>query len=60
MAKYVFTGTITVEGSSIRSKNDAIDALQIMLDDFDDCNSEMDASVTIHWDNVKRTKAEAV
>ena len=60
MAKYVFTGTITVEGSSIRSKKDAITALQIMLDDFDDCNSEMDASVNIHWDDVKRTKAEAV
>ena len=56
MAKYIFTGTITVEGSSIKSRLGAINALQIMLNDFDDMNPDMDCSIGIHWDSVKCEK----
>ena len=52
MATFKFTGTITVEG--VRSRKDAINTLQIMLDDFEDMNSESDASVCIHWDKVEK------
>lgn len=54
MATFQFTGTITVEG--VRSRKDAINTLQIMLDDFDDMNSnsDSDASVCIHWDKVEK------
>ena len=38
MAKYVFTGTITVY--DVRSKQDAIDQLQIMLNDYEDMNPD--------------------
>jgi hypothetical protein len=58
MAKFIFTGTITVEGSAVRSKADAINTLQMMLDDFEDCNSDLDASVNIHWDKLARGKKE--
>lgn len=54
MAKYIFTGTITVEG--VKSRKDAINTLQIMLDDFDDMNSESNASVCINWDKVEKEK----
>jgi hypothetical protein len=54
MAAYVFTGTITV--SDVRSKQDAINALQIALDDYDDMNPDA-ATIVIHWDDVKRVKS---
>ena len=52
MATYKFTGTITVEGVS--SRKEAIETLQIMLDDFDDMNSESEAEVHIHWDKLEK------
>ena len=52
MATYKFTGTITVEGVS--SRKEAINTLQIMLDDFDDMNSESEACVCIQWDKVEK------
>lgn len=52
MATYKFTGTITVEGVS--SRKEAIETLQIMLDDFDDMNSESEAKVHIHWDKLEK------
>lgn len=54
MATYKFTGTITVTGVS--SRKEAIEALQIMLDDFDDMNSDSDTDVHIHWDKVEKVK----
>ena len=54
MAKFVFTGTITVEGGDVVSRAGAARVLQTMLNDFDDMNSDLDASVTIHWDKVER------
>ena len=54
MAKFVFTGTITVEGSDVKTQKDAKTALQIMLDDFDDMNSDMDASVCISWTKIEK------
>lgn len=53
MAKYVFTGTITVY--DVRSKQDAIDQLQIMLNDYEDMNPD-NKEIIIHWDDVKRVK----
>ena len=53
MAKFIFTGTLIVEGESIRTKNDAICELQIMLDDYEDMNP-YDSSVIIHWDKVEK------
>ncbi len=54
MARYTFTGTITVEGVS--SRKEAIETLQIMLDDYEDMNSDSDASVCIHWDKVEKMR----
>lgn len=54
MATYKFTGTITVDGVS--SRKEAIETIQIMLDDFDDMNSDSNASVCIHWDKVEKVK----
>ena len=51
MATFKFTGTITV--TNVRSKEDAINTLQIMLDDFEDMN-ESDTSVIIQWDGVEK------
>jgi hypothetical protein len=56
MATFKFTGTITVD--NVRTKKDAINTLQIMLDDFGDMNSESDAEVSIHWDKVEKVKME--
>ena len=53
MAKFKFTGTLIVEGEDIRTKNDAITELQVMLDDYDDMNPN-DSSVIIHWDKVEK------
>lgn len=57
MAKYVFTGTITIEGDNVKSKRDAITTLQVMLNDYEDCNStESDTDIVIHWDTIERVK----
>ena len=52
MATFKFTGTITVAG--VNSRKEAINTLQIMLDDFKDMNSDSDADVYIHWDKVEK------
>ena len=57
MAKFKFTGTLIVEGSDIRTKNDAITELQVMVDDYDDMNP-YDSSVIIHWDKVEKIVEE--
>lgn len=54
MAKFIFTGTITVEGSDVMSRVSAARVLQTMLNDYEDMNKDIDASVTIHWDKVER------
>lgn len=56
MAIYKFAGTIIVY--DVRSKKDAINELQIMLDDYDDMNSESESSICIHWDKVEKVKGE--
>ena len=50
MAIYKFTGTITVY--DVDSKKDAIDTLQIMLDDYEDMNPDA-KEVIIHWETVE-------
>ena len=55
MANYKFTGTITVY--DVRSKNDAINQLQIMLNDYEDMNPD-NKEITIHWDEVEKVKEE--
>ena len=47
MAKYKVTAEIYVEGSQIRTKMDAIDALIVMLGCYDDMD-DTDTSITIH------------
>ena len=52
MATFKFTGTITVP--NCRSRAEAINELQIMLNDYEDSNSESAKDITIHWDKVER------
>lgn len=51
MATYKFTGTITVY--DVRSKNDAINTLQIMLNDYEDMNPDS-KEIIIHWDEIEK------
>lgn len=51
MANFKFTGTITVY--DVRSKKDAINQLQIMLDDYEDMNPD-NKEIIIHWDKVEK------
>ena len=59
MATYVFTGTITIDGSRIRSRKDAITELQIMIDDYANNNPVTAADISIHWDKVEKVKPES-
>ena len=52
MATYKFIGTITVP--NCRSRAEAINELQVMLNDYEDNNSESCKDITIHWDKVER------
>lgn len=52
MATYKINATITVEG--VRSRKEALNTLQIMLDDFEDMNPDTDASVCIHIEKIKK------
>ena len=51
MAKYVFTGTITINGA--RSQKEATNELQVILDAYEDVN-ETEKSACIHWDKVEK------
>lgn len=51
MAKFKFTGTITVY--DVKSKKEAINQLQIMLNDYEDMNPD-NKEITIHWDKVEK------
>lgn len=51
MYNYKFTGTITVYGAM--SKDDAINTLQIMLDDHEAMNPDAE-SIIIHWDKIEK------
>ena len=51
MATFKFTGTITVH--DVRTKKDAINQLQIMLDDYEDMNPD-NKEILIHWDKVEK------
>ena len=53
MATYKFDATITVYG--VHSKQDAINALQIALDDYEDMNPGC-AEIVIHHDEPRRVK----
>lgn len=53
MATFKFTGTITVH--DVRTKKEAINQLQIMLDDYEDMNPD-NKEVIIHWDKVEKEK----
>ena len=58
MAKFTVTATIVVEGSAVRSKKGVLEVLQTMLDDFDDMNSDLDASVCITPAEIKKVAPE--
>ena len=51
MAVFKFTGTITVY--DVRSKSDAINQLQIMLNDYEDMNPD-NKEIVIHWSEVEK------
>lgn len=52
MANYKFIGNIVVEGA--RSQKDAINQLQVMLNDYEDMNPNH-KDITIHWDTIEKT-----
>ena len=52
MAKYKFTGTIVVDG--VRSKREAIETLQTMLNDYTDNNFENAKGIGIKWDSLEK------
>lgn len=59
MAKFRFTATIIVEGEGIKKDYDAINELQIMLNDYESMNPNGDNhSITIRWDDVHKIKEE--
>ena len=51
MAVFKFTGTITVY--DVRRKSDAINQLQIMLNDYEDMNPD-NKEIVINWSEVKK------
>lgn len=51
MAVYKFTGTITVY--DVRRKSDAINQLQIMLNDYEDMNPD-NKEIIIEWSKVEK------
>ena len=51
MATFKFTGTITVYDA--RSKKDAINQLQVMLNDYEDMNPD-NKEIIIQWNKVER------
>lgn len=51
MANFKFTGTITVY--DCKSRKQAINQLQIMLNDYEDMNPD-NKQINIHWDKVKK------
>ena len=53
MASYTIKATITVSGSQIRSKKDVREALQVMLNDYED-NNEDAADIVIGLDSVAK------
>lgn len=55
MANFKFTGTITVY--DVKSKKEAINQLQIMLNDYEDMNPD-NKEIIIHWDNVEKVAEE--
>ena len=55
MANFKFTGTITVY--DVRSKREAINQLQVMLNDYEDMNPD-NKEIVIHWDNVEKVPVE--
>lgn len=52
MARFKFTGTITVEGGSILTEQDAIDELRVMIDAHNDVDC-WGNEVVIHWDKIE-------
>lgn len=57
MAKYKVSAEIYVEGTEIKTKSDAIDALVIMLGCYDDMD-DTDTSITISPATIKRMSHE--
>ncbi len=51
MATFKFIGYITVSGDEIKTKKDAVDAMQTMVDDFES-GSEDKTKVGIFWEDV--------
>ena len=55
MAAYEITATIRVY--DVRSKRDAINELQVMLNDYEDMNPD-NKEIIIHWDNVEKVSTK--
>ena len=53
MATFKFTGTITVYDA--RSKKDAINQLQVMLNDYEDMNPD-NKEIIIQWNKVEKVE----
>ena len=51
MAVFKFTGSITVY--DVKSRKEAINQLQIMLNDYEDMNPD-NKEIIIHWDKVEK------
>lgn len=46
MAKFIIKATITIDGSEIKTKHDALDELQVLLGCYEDMSSD-DTEITI-------------
>lgn len=53
MAKYKIESVIYIEGDHIETDKDALNELQIMVDDYDS-NNPYCADIIIHWDKIIR------
>ena len=54
MSTYKILAVITIEGGRIRSKKDAVNELQVMIDDYADNNSESGAEIEISIENITK------
>lgn len=53
--RYIIKATIKVSGA--RSKKQALNQIQVMLDDYDSMNSDKDASICVHIEDIRKEDA---
>lgn len=56
MATFTIQATITIDGKHIKSRKDAVNELQVMLNDYEDNNSESGTGISIQVDSVTKEK----